>query len=152
MAIEKVGVVGCGLMGSGIAQVCAQSGYEVVVSESNEDLLDKGLESIKRFLDKGVEKGKISVEEKDATLGRINRSTDISDFSECDLAIEAVPEKIDLKRKIFADLDKICPDHAILASNTSALSIIEIGTATNRIDKVLGMHSGAPHEACGGRT
>ncbi|MFC1867089.1 3-hydroxyacyl-CoA dehydrogenase family protein [Thermodesulfobacteriota bacterium] len=140
MAIEKVGIVGCGLMGSGIAQVCAQSGYEVVVSESNEDLLDKGLESIKRFLDKGIEKGKISVEEKDATLGRINRSTDISDFSECDLAIEAVPENIDLKRKIFADLDKICPDHAILASNTSALSIIEIGTATNRIDKVLGMH------------
>jgi len=92
MEIKRVGVVGCGLMGSGIAQVCAQSGYGVTVLEANEGLLEKGLASIGRFLSKGVEKGKISEKEKDATLSRIKGTTDISDFSQCDLAIEAVPE------------------------------------------------------------
>ena len=140
MEIKRVGVVGCGLMGSGIAQVCAQSNYGVTVLEANEGLLEKGLASISRFLSKGVEKGKISEKEKDATLARIKGTTDITDFSQCDLAIEAVPEKMALKKKIFADMDKICPDHAILASNTSALSVIEISTATKRPDRVLGMH------------
>lgn len=140
MEIKRVGVVGCGLMGSGIAQVCSQSDYDVTVLETNDGLLEKGLESIGRFLSKGVEKGKISEKEKDATLGRIKGTTDISDFSQCDLVIEAIPEIMDLKKKIFADMDKICPDHAILASNTSALSVIEIGTVTNRPDKVLGLH------------
>lgn len=140
MEIKKVGVIGCGLMGSGIAQVAAQSGYDVVVLEADEALLAKGMESIKRFLAKGIEKGKISEKDMDATLARIHGTTDMSDFADCDLAIEAVPEKMDLKKQIFAELDKTCPSHTILASNTSALSIIEIGTATHRPDKVLGMH------------
>ena len=140
MEIKRVGVVGCGLMGSGIAQVCAQSNYGVTVLEANEGLLEKGLASISRFLSKGVEKGKISEKEKDAILDRINGTTDISDFSQCDLVIEAVPEIMDLKKKVFAGMDIICPDHAILASNTSALSVIEISTATKRPDRVLGMH------------
>ncbi len=140
MEIKNVGVVGCGIMGSGIAQVCAQSGYGVTVLEANPDLLAKGLDSIKRFLDKSIAKGKISQEEKDATLGRINGTTAIDDFAACDLVIEAIPEKMDLKKEVFSKLDQTCPDHTILASNTSALSIIEIGTTTRRPGKVLGMH------------
>jgi len=140
MEIKKVGVVGCGLMGSGVAQVCAQSGYQVVVSEINDELLNKGLASINKFLAKSIEKGKISEQDKDATLGRIKGTTNINDFSDCDLVIEAVTENMDLKKKVFAELDKVCPQHAILASNTSALSIIEIATATSRLDKVPGLH------------
>ncbi|MBA7622507.1 3-hydroxybutyryl-CoA dehydrogenase [subsurface metagenome] len=140
MEIKKIGVVGCGLMGSGIAQVCAQSGYQVVVSEINDELLNKGLASINKFLAKSVEKDKITEQDKDATLSRIKGTTNTKDFSDCDLVIEAVVENMDLKKKIFAELDKTCPQHAILASNTSALSIIEIATATSRLDKVLGLH------------
>jgi 3-hydroxybutyryl-CoA dehydrogenase len=140
MEIRKVGVVGCGLMGSGIAQVCSQSGYQVVVSEINNELLNKGLASITGFLTKSVERGKITEQDKDTTLGRIKGTTDIGDFFDCELVIEAVAENMDLKKNVFASLDKICPQHAILASNTSALSIIEIATATSRMDKVLGLH------------
>lgn len=140
MEIKKVGVVGCGLMGSGIAQVCAQSNYGVTILEANEGLLEKGLESIGRFLAKGVEKGKMTEKEKGAVLDRIKGTTDMTEFSQCDLVIEAVPEIMDLKKKVFAEMDKICPDHAVLASNTSALSIIEISTVTNRPEKVLGLH------------
>jgi 3-hydroxybutyryl-CoA dehydrogenase len=140
MEIKKVGVVGCGLMGSGIAQVCAQSGYHVIVSEANEALLQKGLASIDSFLTRSVEKEKISRQDKDAALGRLKGTTQINDFSDCDLVIEAVNENMDLKKRIFAELDKICPQPAILASNTSALSVIEIATATSRMDRVLGLH------------
>lgn len=140
MEIKKVGVVGCGLMGSGIVQVCAQSGYQVVVSEVNDELLNKGLASIDSFLTRSIEKGKISQQDKDATLGRIKGTTNVNHFSDCDLVIEAVAEKIDLKKSVFTQLDKICPRQAILATNTSSLSIIEIATATSRPDKVLGLH------------
>jgi 3-hydroxybutyryl-CoA dehydrogenase len=140
MEIKKVGVVGCGLMGSGIAQVCAQSGYQVVVSEANDELLNKGLVSINSFLTKSIEKGKISQQDKEAILGRIKGTTDMNDFSGCDLAIEAVTENMDLKKKIFTELDKIYPQHAILASNTSALSIIEMAAVTRRPKSVLGLH------------
>lgn len=140
MKINKVGVVGCGLMGSGIAQVCAQSGYRVVVLEANEELLKKGLTSIDKFLTKSVEKGKISQQDKEATLGRIKGTVEISDFGDCDLTVEAIIEKMDAKKKVFAQLDKICPRDAILATNTSALSITDIATATGRLDKVLGLH------------
>lgn len=140
MAIKKVGVVGCGAMGSGIAQVCAQSGYQVVVLEKNEEFLKKGLSSIDSFLTKGVEKGKVSQEEKDSALTRIKAATEYKDFCDCDLAIEAVYEDIDLKKKVFSEMDKVCPEHAILASNTSSLSIIDMASATNRPDKVLGLH------------
>lgn len=140
MEIKKVGVVGCGLMGSGIAQVCAQAGYQVVVSEINEDLLQKGLESIKRFLAKGVERGKVSPEEMDGTLTRIQGTVDIQDFKDCDLVIEAIIENMEDKKEIFASLDGICPPHTILASNTSSLCITDIASATKRGEKVVGLH------------
>lgn len=140
MEIKKVGVVGCGLMGSGIAQVCAQSGYHVVVSEINDELLNKGLALIGTSLTKSVDKGRLSQENKDAILARIKGTTNTNDFSNCDLAIEAAIENMDLKKKIFAELDKICPRHAILATNTSCMSIIDMAMATTRPDKVLGVH------------
>ena len=140
MEIKKVGVIGCGLMGGGIAQVCAQSGYPTIVSEVNQQLLDKGLAAINAFLSKSVEKGKITADDKAATLGRLKGTVSIEDFKDCDIVIEVVVENMDLKRKIFADLDRICPKHAILASNTSCLSILDMAMATQRPTKVLGMH------------
>ena len=140
MEIKKVGVVGCGLMGSGITQVCAQSGYQIVVSEINDELLNKGLASINSFLTKSVDKGKISQQDKDSALARIKGTTNTKDFSDCDLMIEAAIENMDLKKRIFAELDKICPKHAILATNTSCLSIIDMAMVTSRPDKVLGLH------------
>ncbi len=140
MEIKKVGVVGCGTMGSGITQVCAQSGYQVVVSEINNELLNKGLASINNFLTKGIDKGKLSQQDKESTLARIKGTTNTKDFSDCDLVIEAAIESMDLKKKIFAELDKICPEHTILATNTSCLSIIDMAMVTTRPDKVLGLH------------
>jgi len=140
MEIKKVGVVGCGTMGAGIAQICAQSGYQVVISEINDELLSKGLASLNSFLSKSVEKGKLSQQDKDALLSRIKGTTNTQDLADCDLVIEAVIENMDLKKKIFTELDKICPGHAILATNTSCLSIIDLATATSRPDKVLGLH------------
>ena len=144
MEIKKVGVVGCGLMGSGIAQVCAQSGYEVVVSEVTDELLNKGLASINKFLAKSVEKDKITEQDKDATLGRLKGTTNINDFSGCDLIIEAVTEDLELKKKVFADLDKVCPKEAMLSSNTSVLSIIDMAQVTSRPEKVVGLHFAYP--------
>jgi 3-hydroxybutyryl-CoA dehydrogenase len=138
--IKKVGVVGCGAMGSGIALTSAQSGYQVVVSEINDELLNKGLTSINKFLTKSVEKGKIAQQDKDTTLNRIKGTTNTKDFSDCDLVIEAVIENLELKKKVFAELDKTCPKHAILASNTSCLPVVEMATATSRPEKVLGLH------------
>ena len=140
MEIKKVGVVGCGAMGSGVAQVSAQSGYEVVVLENNEEFLKKGLSSINSFLTKGVEKGKVSQQDKDSALARIKGTIEYKDFYDCDLVIEAVNENMGLKKEIFAELDKVCPNHAILASNTSSLSIIDMASVTNRPEKVLGVH------------
>jgi len=140
MEIKKVGVVGCGLMGSGIAQVCARSGYQVVASETNDTLLNKGLASISSRLAKDVEKGKLSAQDRDSALSRIKGTTDTRDFSDCDLVIEAIIENMDLKKKIFTELDKICPRHTVLATNTSVLSVIDIAEATARPDKVLGLH------------
>ncbi len=140
MEIKKVGIVGCGTMGSGIAQVCAQSGYQVVASEINEELLKKGLAMVASSLAKAVEKGRLSPQDKEATLGRIKGTTKTQDFADCDLMIEVAVEQMEIKKKVFADLDKICPKHAILASNTSCLSIIDLGMATRRPEKVLGLH------------
>jgi len=140
MEIKKIGVVGCGLMGSGIAQVCAQSGYQVTVSEINDELLSKGLASINTALSKSVEKGKLSQQDKDATLPRIKGTINTKDFADCDVMIEAAIENMDLKKKIFAELDKICPKQTILGTNTSCLSIIDMAMATTRPDKVLGLH------------
>jgi 3-hydroxybutyryl-CoA dehydrogenase len=140
MEIKKVGVVGCGTMGSGIVQLCAQSGYDVVVSEINDELLKRGLGLIDKVLSRSVEKGRISQADKDATLGRIKGTTTNKDFADCDLVIEVAIEDMDLKKKIFAELDGICPKDAILATNTSCLSIIDMAGATKRPDKVVGLH------------
>jgi 3-hydroxybutyryl-CoA dehydrogenase len=138
--IKKVGVVGCGTMGSGITQVCAQSGYKTIVSETNEELLKKGIASIESFLKKGIERGKITQQEKESTLANIKGVNDLTYFSDCDLVIEAASEDLNLKKRIFADLDRICPEHAILGTNTSNLCIIEIASATRRQEQVLGLH------------
>ena len=127
-------------MGAGIAQSCAQSGYQVMASEINEELLNKGLGIIKKSLAKGVEKGKITSEDEQAILSRVKGTTNVEDFSDCDLVVEAVIENMDLKKKVFADLDRICPAHAVLASNTSCLSVTEIAVATKRPEKVIGTH------------
>lgn len=140
MEIKKVGVVGCGIMGAGITQVCAQSGYQVIASEVNEELLDKGLAAIKRMLARGVEKGKITQQDMDAILGRIKGTKDVKDFSDCDLVIEAIIENIEIKRKVFAELDEVCPPGTILATNTSSQCVVEIAAATKRMDRVLGLH------------
>ena len=140
MEIKKVGVVGCGLMGAGTAQVSAQSNYPVVVSEINEELLNKGLKIIDKNLAKSVEKGKLAEQDKAAIQGRLQGTTNIEDFADCDLIVEAAVENMDLKKKIFADLDRICPPHAVLATNTSCLSVTEIAMATKRPDHVIGTH------------
>ena len=140
MAIKKVGVVGCGSMGAGIAQLCAQSGYDVVVSEINDALLKKGMGFIDKTLARSVEKGKLPQAEKDAILGRLKGTVSTKDFADCDLVIEAAIESLDLKKKIFAELDGICAKDAILATNTSCLSIIEMAVVTKRPDKVIGLH------------
>lgn len=140
MEIKKVGVVGCGLMGAGIAQTSAQSNYPVVVSEINEELLNKGLKIIDKTLAKSVEKGKLAEQDKAAIQGRVKGTTNVEDFADCDLIVEAAVENMDLKKKIFADLDRICPPHAVLATNTSCLSVTEIAMATKRTDQVIGMH------------
>ncbi len=133
-------MVGCGQMGNGIAQVCAQSGYPVVVSEINDELLKKGLSSIDASLTRSLQKEKITRQDREATLTLIKGTTDTRDFGDCDLVIEAAVENLDLKKKIFGNLDEVCPKRAILATNTSCLSIIDMAVATKRPDKVLGLH------------
>ena len=144
MEIKNVGVVGCGIMGAGIAQTCSQYKYNVVVSEVNADLLSKGIKSIDSILSSRVAKGKMAQAEKEGILGRIKGTTDMRDFSQCDFVIEAAVEDLNIKKGIFAQLDKTCPPHAILASNTSVLSVTDMAAATNRKDKVLGMHFSNP--------
>lgn len=140
MEIKNVGIVGCGIMGAGIAHVCAQSGYQVLVSEINNELLNKGLASIHSFLTRGVERAKISQRDKEAILSRIKGTTNIQGFRDCDIVIEAAVENMDIKKKLFAELDKTCPKHTILTTNTSCLSIIDLAMETTRPDRVLGMH------------
>jgi 3-hydroxybutyryl-CoA dehydrogenase len=140
MAIKKVGVVGCGLMGAGIAQVTAEAGYPVVVREVAQPLLDKGLGSIKKNLDRHVEKGRMAADARDKALGNLKGTTSLEDLKDCDLVIEAIVEDIEEKKKLFAALDALCPPHAILASNTSSCTVIEMAAATKRIDRVVGLH------------
>ena len=142
MEIKKVGVVGCGIMGSGIAQICAQSGYQVLVSETSNDLLTKGLASISSFLLKGVERGKITGRDRQAALNRIKGTIDIGDFKGCDFVIEAASENLKIKKEIFAELDRVCPAYAILSTNTSAQSVIDIASVTRRPQQVLGLAGG----------
>jgi 3-hydroxybutyryl-CoA dehydrogenase len=140
MPIKTVGVVGCGLMGAGIAQVCAEAGYRVVVREVNDALLGKGLGRIKSFLDKAVEKGKATAERRDEVLGRLSGTTDLVGLADCDVVIEAVVENLDLKREVYQTLDAVCPAHTIFASNTSSLSITEMAAFTKRGDRFVGLH------------
>jgi 3-hydroxybutyryl-CoA dehydrogenase len=140
MEIEKVGIVGCGLMGSAYTQLCAQSGYQVVVLELDSEVLQKGLALIDSRLTERVNKSELSEQNKDAVLARVKGTTNMQDFSDCDLVIEAATEKMEVKKKIFAELDKICRKDIVLATNTSVLSILDMAMETTRPDKILGIH------------
>ena len=140
MAIKKVGVLGCGLMGSGIAQVAAQAGYDVVVREVEQKYLDKGLGGIQKSLSKFVEKGKLQQSDMDACMGRLKGSTDLNDLADCDIIIEAIIENAQLKKETYAELDRIVKKEAIFASNTSSLTITELSMATARPKQFVGLH------------
>lgn len=140
MEIKKLGVLGCGQMGSGIVQVFAQSGYEVVGVDTDGQMLERAVKSIDKRMAGRVEKGKLDQAEKDRIMGRITTSTKIEDLKDCDLIEEAVPEDLELKKKVFDELDKICPKHTIFGTNTSCLSVTDMAGATERGDKLLGMH------------
>jgi 3-hydroxybutyryl-CoA dehydrogenase len=140
MEIKTVGVVGCGLMGSGIAQVCAEAGYQVRVREIDEAALQKGLGKIEGFLKKGVDKGKVTAERMKDVLARLSGTTRLEDLADCDLVIEVVVENLSAKREVFQALDAACAPHAIFASNTSSLSITEMAATTKRGDRFVGLH------------
>ncbi|MEC1969326.1 3-hydroxybutyryl-CoA dehydrogenase [Bacillus cereus] len=140
MGVQNIVVIGAGQMGSGIAQVCAMAGYDVKVQDLKQEQLDRGLAIITKNLARQVEKGRIKEEEKEATLNRLTVTLDLDCVKEADLIIEAAVEKMDIKKKIFANLDEIAPEHAILATNTSSLPITEIAAVTKRPEKVIGMH------------
>lgn len=140
MAIQRVGVVGCGLMGSGIAQVAAAAGFETVVREANQDLLDKGLKGIEKNLSRLVEKGTITEAAKSEIRGRLHGAKGIEDLEKCDVIIEAIIENLPAKHELFRVLDEICPPATIFASNTSSLTITEIARATKRPQRFVGLH------------
>ena len=140
MEIKKIGVVGAGTMGNGIAQTAALIGCEVIMRDVEERFVQNGLKNIDRFLSKSVEKGKMTEDQKQGALGRIKGTTNMADLAEVDFVIEAVIEDMNLKRSVFKDLDGICRADVILATNTSSMSITEIAVATQRPEKVVGMH------------
>ncbi|MEH7415917.1 3-hydroxybutyryl-CoA dehydrogenase [Neobacillus drentensis] len=140
MNVSKVMVIGAGQMGSGIAQVCAQAGYKVVLNDINTEFVERGLGVIQKNLTRNVDKGRITEEQKQEIAARLTPSTELNDASSVDLVIEAAVENMEIKTNIFSQLDKIAPAHTILASNTSSLPITEIAAATSRPEKVIGMH------------
>ena len=140
MEIKKLGVIGAGAMGNGIAQMAAQIGCEVILRDIKDEFVERGMKNIDRFLSKSVEKGKIEAAQKDAILGRIKGTTEMADLKDVDFVIEAVIEDLDLKKSVFKELDDLCAPHVILASNTSSMSLTEIAAATQRPEKVCGMH------------
>jgi 3-hydroxybutyryl-CoA dehydrogenase len=140
MAIKTVGVLGCGLMGAGIAQVCAAAGYKTIVREVDQAFLDKGLGRIKKFLDDGVGKGKVTAEARDTTLANLSGTIAVDTLKDCDLIIEAIIENLDTKRQTYAALEQVVGDHTILLSNTSSLCITELAAATKRPDRFGGLH------------
>jgi 3-hydroxybutyryl-CoA dehydrogenase len=140
MEIKKIMVLGAGQMGGGIAQVAAQAGYAVVLRDIKDEFIQRGLKMIEKNLQRNVEKGRLSAEEKVAVLGRISPTLSLEDGGDVDLVIEAVIEDVSLKREIFSALDAICPPQAILASNTSSVPITQIAAVTRRPEKVIGMH------------
>jgi len=140
MAVKTVGVLGCGLMGGGIAQVSAAAGFKTVVREVNQAALDKGLARIGKFLDAGVDKGKMTADQRAAILGNLTGTTDFAAMSECDLIIEAIVENVDVKTEAYAALEKVVGAHTVFASNTSSLCIMELAARTGRPDKFGGLH------------
>jgi 3-hydroxybutyryl-CoA dehydrogenase len=140
MAIETVGVLGCGLMGSGIAQISAAAGFTTVVLEVNEGVLQKGLGRVNKFLSDGVAKGKIAAEDRDKTLGNLTGTTNYADLKDCDLVIEAIVENVEVKKQAYAQVEAHVGSHCLIASNTSSLCITELAAGTTRPDKVGGLH------------
>jgi 3-hydroxybutyryl-CoA dehydrogenase len=140
MAIQKVGVAGCGLMGSGIAQVSAQAGFSTVVREVSSELVEKGLKGIEKNLARLVEKGTISESVKSEVKGRIKGVTSLDELKDCDVVVEAIIEQLPAKRELFKTLDALCPPHTIFASNTSSLTITEIAATTKRPQRFVGLH------------
>jgi len=140
MAIKQVGVLGCGLMGSGIAQVSAAAGYPTLVKEVSDEFLKKGIGSIEKSLGKFVEKGKLTADQRTEALGRLKGTTKFEDLADCDIVIEAITENLEVKRETYATIDRIVKPGAIFASNTSSLVITEMMTATKRVDRFIGMH------------
>jgi len=140
MEIKKLGVVGAGAMGSGIAQIAAQIGCDVVMRDIEDAFVERGMKGIDKFLSRSVEKGKLDAKEKDTIIGRIKGTTDMGDLKAVDFVVEAVIEDLDLKKKVFQELDELCRPEIVLSSNTSSMSITEIASATKRPDKVCGMH------------
>ena len=136
----KVGIVGLGTMGAGIAQIAVTAGHETVGREVSEELAERGRSTIEHFLGRAVEKGKLDAAERNAALGRLTLTTDLADLADCDLVIEAVLEELELKRDVFAELDRITRPEAVLATNASALSVTEIAEATEHPERVVGMH------------
>jgi len=140
MQVNKLGVVGAGTMGNGIAQLAAIIGCDVIMRDINDDFVERGIKNIDNFLSKSVEKGKLQADEKVAIMGRIKGTTDVSDLKDVDFVIEAVLEDLDLKKNVFQELDELCRPEVVLSSNTSSMSITEIAAATKRPDKVCGVH------------
>lgn len=140
MEIKKVGVLGAGAMGNGIAQLAAQIGCDVVMRDIEDAFVERGMKSIDKFLTKSVEKGKLEAKEKDTIMGRIKGTTDMADLKDVDFLVEAVLEDLDLKKKVFKELDGLCRPEVVLSSNTSSMSITEIAAATSRPEKICGMH------------
>ena len=140
MQIKTVGVLGCGLMGSGIAQVCAASGYKAIVKEVDQAFLDKGLARIRKFLDDGVAKGKATAESRDVTLGKLSGTVAFDEMASCDLIVEAIVENLDAKLSAYASLERVVGSHTIFLSNTSSLCITELAASTKRPDRFAGLH------------
>ena len=140
MKIRKVGVLGCGLMGAGIAEVAARSGFETVVREVSEEVVQKGLAKMRGSFDKAVEKGKVQAEERDKAMARLSGVVELDALADCDLIVEAIVENVEEKRKTFAALDAVVKEGALFASNTSSLTITQIATSTRRPDRFVGLH------------
>ena len=140
MAVKKIGIIGAGQMGHGIALVAAKSGFDVILRDVKDEFVNKGLSKIERFLDKSIEKGKMTADEKKKILSRVKGTTKLDDLKNVDLVIEAIFENIDVKKELFKDLDKICNKETIFASNTSTIPITDLASVTNRPDHFIGMH------------
>ena len=140
MEIRRVGVVGCGLMGSGIAEVAAKSGFDVIVREVDDEVVESGKNRIRKSMDRAVEKEKMTLTEQEVAWGRLHFTAEVSEFESADIVVEAIIENLEAKAELFRELDGLCPDHTIFASNTSSLPVTDIAAATARADRFIGLH------------